>query len=229
MARQIKEIKMGGNKIKKTSKSSGRPNKLSYTQQLVFALALFTISVALSRGADMQQWEISVFEFVYGLPTFLHTPLFIITQVGSVYFFALLLLIFAYKKRFAAVTKLLLGGLLAYLASGFAKDMWGRARPHEFLENVANLDYVVRGPGFPSGHTALATVVLLTLGHYIPKKYRWTVPVLIILVGLSRVYLGIHAPLDILGGMALGWASYALVGHVRIYNSLSSIGKSLKK
>lgn len=220
---------MGGSKIKKSSKKFRRIQRLSYTKQLILASILFVISVLVSRGADMKAWEVTVFEFVYNLPAWLHTPLFVITQLGSVYFFGLLLAAFIYKRRFAAAIKLLLGGLLAYLASGFAKDMWGRARPHEFLENVANLDYVVRGPGFPSGHTALATVVLLMMSHYLPKKYRWTVAVLIIFVGLSRVYLGIHAPLDILGGFAIGWGAYALINHVRVYNSFTSLNKRLKK
>jgi membrane-associated phospholipid phosphatase len=112
--------------------------------------------------------------------------------------------------------RLLLTATLAYQLSGFAKDIWGRARPTEILANVLNLDYVVRGPGFPSGHMALATAMALTVGLYLPRKYQWIVPVWIIGVGLSRMYLGIHAPLDIAGGFAIGWLSYALFRHVRL-------------
>lgn len=192
--------------------------KLSPTKQLVLALVLFAVSVLLSRGADMTNWEQGVFSFVYGLPGFLHPFFFVITQAGTIYFAGLSIAYFAYKKKFYVVTKLLLGGLIAYLASGFAKDIWGRPRPFEFLENVTNLDYVVRGPGFPSGHTALATVTLLTIMRYLPKKLRSLVLVLIALVALSRLYLGIHAPLDVIGGFAIGWAAYALVLHLRIYD-----------
>ena len=91
------------------------------------------------------------------------------------------------------------------MITGVAKDLWGRARPNELLLDVVNLDYIVRGPGFPSGHMALATALAFTIGHYLPKKYHWVPIVWIVGVGLSRMYLGIHAPLDIVGGFAIGW------------------------
>lgn len=166
----------------------------------------------------MSAWEISLFQSVYGLPDFLHPIFFVVTQFGSIYVLALLLVLYLVKRHYHIVLRLLLTGTLAYLISGVAKDLWGRARPTELLFNVVNLDYTVRGPGFPSGHMALATALAFTLGHYLPKKYHWVPIVWIIGVGLSRMYLGVHAPLDILGGFAIGWGAYALFRHVRLYD-----------
>lgn len=166
----------------------------------------------------MTGWEISLFQSIYNLPDFLRPVFLVITQTGSIYMLGLLLVLYLIKKHHHIVLRLLFTGTLAYLVTGVAKDLWGRARPNEILIDVVNLDYVVRGPGFPSGHTAMAAALALALMHYLPKRYRWIVPVWIVGVGLSRVYLGVHAPLDILGGFAIGWASYALFRHVRFYD-----------
>src|SRR5690606_33841460 len=114
------------------------------------------------------------------------------------------LILFLAKKKFSVVVRLLMTGLMAYLASGFAKDIWGRIRPNEFLPDVINRDYIVWGPGFPSGHVALATALALVVNDLLPKQLRWLTWFFIISVGLSRMYLGIHAPLDIVGGFAIG-------------------------
>lgn len=203
------------------TKKSKLFHKVSPTKQLLLALGLFAVSVLASRPAAMTGWEETVFRALYGAPEFARPLVIFITQAGSIYFLGTLLLVFLAMQRYHAVLRLLLSGMLAYLVAGFAKDIWGRLRPHEILLNVINLDYVVRGPGFPSGHVALATVLALTVRHYLPAKFRWVVPVWIIGVAWSRIYLGVHAPLDIVGGFAIGWLAYALICHVRIYNGIS--------
>lgn len=190
--------------------------KIHPTIQLGLALALFGISVWLSRGNDMHTWEIDLFLGIYNWPDVLRPLFFVMTQAGSIHMLAALLIIFLIKRQYHIVLRLLLTATLAYQLSGFAKDIWGRVRPHELLSGIYNLDYVVRGPGFPSGHTALATAMALVICRYLPRKWRWVVPVWIIGVGLSRLYLGVHAPLDILGGFAIGWIAYALFCHVRL-------------
>jgi glycosyltransferase 2 family protein len=192
--------------------------KINSTTQLFFALALFTLAAFLSGVRPIPNWEIDLFQSIYNLPSFLRPLFIVITQFGSIYILGLLLIIYLFKKHYHIVLRLLMTGTLAYLVSGFAKDIWGRARPSELLLDVTSLDFIVRGPGFPSGHMALATALALTLGHYMPQKYYWLVPVWIIGVGLSRMYLGIHFPLDIIGGFAIGWGSYALFRHVRLYD-----------
>ncbi|MBW3568903.1 phosphatase PAP2 family protein [Candidatus Parcubacteria bacterium] len=200
-----------------------KKNKYTFPQihptiHLALAIGLFIIAVASSRFKDVASWEISVFNFMYNLPNFWRPVFFAITQLGSIHMLALLVIFYLIKKHHHIVIRLLMSGTLAYLLAGFAKDIWGRGRPTEFLLDIVSLDYVVRGPGFPSGHTALATALALTIGHYLPRKYRWIVAVWIIGVGLSRMNLGIHFPIDIIGGFAIGWASYAIFKHVRLYD-----------
>lgn len=185
---------------------------------LTVALVLLAIAVSASRGADMQPWEITAFYAVYDLPNWLF-PFFIsVTQLGSVYMLGLLSLFYLLFGRFHILLRLLLTGTLAYAMSGVAKDLWGRARPFDYLPDIVVREYSVWGPGFPSGHVALATAIALSVRHYLPQKYKWIPIVGIISVALSRMYLGVHAPLDIIGGFAIGWACYALFRHVKLYD-----------
>jgi membrane-associated phospholipid phosphatase len=205
-------------KITNLKSSRRRSEPISPTIQVVLATLLFFVSVLASRGADMVVWETNLFLSIYNWPDFLRPVFLVLTQFGSVYALAALLVLYFIAKRYHIVLRMLLSGLLAYLLAGFAKDMWGRLRPADVLVDVVNRDFMGAGSGFPSAHTALAVALALTIGHYLPRKYRWSVPVLIFGVALSRVYLGVHAPLDLVGGFAIGWFSYALFRHVRLQN-----------
>ena len=101
------------------------------------------------------------------------------------------------------------GGLLV---SVVLKDLFSRARP-EFASGTSH----VMTASFPSGHSMLSAIVYLTLGvllartstHYRFTLYSLTVAVLVtVLVGLSRIYLGVHYPTDVLAGWSFGliWA-----------------------
>jgi glycosyltransferase 2 family protein len=199
----------------KTNKKSRSLLKLP-DYQLAVALVLFIISAWLARDGKMAEWEKDVFNVIYGLPIAL-TPVFLlITQLGNITVFFILAAVYFVKRQHHVVVRLFLNGLSAYLLAGVAKDLLGRPRPVELLVGVIGRDVLTRGPGFPSGHVALATAVLLTIAHYSPKKYQWLAPAGIMAVAVSRIYLGAHAPLDVLGGFAIGWGTYALFRNVRV-------------
>lgn len=185
------------------------------TWHVVAATVLFFISVLVSKQAALLDWEESLFLWIYNWPDFLRPFFVVITWFGSIQMLAIFLLVCVYQKKPQKLIRLLMVSSLAYLLAGIGKSIWGRTRPNELL-NVASRDFSF-GPGFPSGHTALAVAMALVIGHYLPKKYHWVVAVWILGVALSRIYLGIHAPLDIVGGFAIGWFSYMAFRHVRIY------------
>jgi membrane-associated phospholipid phosphatase len=94
---------------------------------------------------------------------------------------------------------------------------------HRHRPRVPHLDAAPPTSSFPSGHTAAAVVLYLLLALLLSYRLRsalartllWTVAVLIpILVGLSRLYRGMHYPTDVLSGAALGavWLFTAVKG-----------------
>lgn len=202
--------------LKKPSKTTKHKIYKDHRLQLVAAILLFCLATLMVRDGKMAGWERLTFEAIYNLPQAL-TPFFLaVTQLGNITMLFALSIAYLVVKHYAALIHMLMSGLLAYLAAGVAKDLYGRGRPHEFFTDLIYRDHLIRGPGYPSGHMALATAIGLTLWQYLPKRYRWISPALILGVGISRVYLGVHAPLDIVGGFAIGWAATTIFHFVRV-------------
>ncbi len=136
----------------------------------------------------------------------LHLPLLIATYVGYGYVWAALALALIVFGTNADHQNVLLGvGVTAavVLACQGVKALTERPRPrfvrqgfhHQFLTSSS----------FPSNHTAMAFAMAYLVLRLYPAWYNILLLYLLaVLIGLSRVYLREHYPLDVLGGAALG-------------------------
>src|SRR3989344_446716 len=59
---------------------------------------------------------------------------------------------------------------------------------------------------FPSGHSATAAAIYAHYSGILKNNWKWIALLLVILVALARVYLGVHFPIDVIVGLALGFA-----------------------
>lgn len=116
-------------------------------------------------------------------------------------------LLYLHRMMWLVVLASVSGALLSHIL----KHFFARERPD--LVPIAG----TMSPSFPSGHSMLSAVIYLSLGVLLAemvfrrriKAYFLTVAmVLTFLVGISRIYLGVHYPTDVLAGWTVGlvWA-----------------------
>ena len=117
------------------------------------------------------------------------------------YFFLLPFLFWCVDSRLGA--RLSVFYLLSSYVNVELKTLFEQPRPFEIDPSV-NLS-VSEGYAFPSGHAQSATVVWGGLGAYVGnRRFRVAAIAAILFVGVSRVYLGVHFPTDVLAGWAVG-------------------------
>jgi undecaprenyl-diphosphatase len=126
---------------------------------------------------------------------------------------------FAFHKKYKHALVMAAAVLLAWLSSDAGKLVYDRPRP----DLVPHGAYVYSA-SFPSGHSTLAAATYLTLGMLVAslesrrrsKALAYGLAgLLLVAVGFSRVYLGVHWPSDVLAGWCLG-ATWALAGWIAL-------------
>ena len=99
--------------------------------------------------------------------------------------------------------------ILALLASllinnMILKNLAARTRPYEVIEGLMPLVARPRDYSFPSGHTGSSFASAWVLYRKLPKRYGIPALILAGLIGLSRLYVGVHYPTDVLAGLFTG-------------------------
>ena len=115
-----------------------------------------------------------------------------------------LLLIFGNARlRWVVLFSVIVVALTDQLSAGLLKPMIGRLRPCQVLDNINLLVACGGGKSMPSSHAAnsFGQAVLFSLMY---PRVRWPLLVFAGLVALSRVFVGVHYPFDILAGAVLG-------------------------
>lgn len=181
------------------------------TASLAVKLAFGRIGQALDRFADwVWAWDEEMMDAVSSarLLRYLDLPLVVATYLGYGYLWAALalaMIVFGTKADHAAVLIGLGVIIVTVFLSQALKSVARRPRPpfhrrgfhHQFLTSTS----------FPSNHSSAA----FAIAYLVLRLYPWWPNVVVLytmatLIGLSRVYLREHFPLDVLGGAILGTA-----------------------
>lgn len=94
-------------------------------------------------------------------------------------------------------------GLVAWALSDVAKYLVDSPRPFEVLNTVQTIVDRNYNSAFPSGHSAFAMALAIAM-LYVDRSWGLLMMLGALLVGLSRVAIGVHWPLDIVGGFLVG-------------------------
>lgn len=149
-----------------------------------------------------------------------------ITMMGETYFFVIAIAIIFWCINKKLGYRLGFTLILSMVFNGLVKEILKVPRVFG-TEGIRSLRVeTATGYSFPSGHTQGITTFAGVLMTNIKKRWMYMLgTLLIILVGISRIYLGVHRPIDILGGIILG-ATWVWIGN-KMFNDLED-GGSIK-
>ena len=133
------------------------------------------------------------------------------TPFNTMFFIIMIIVLYIYKVLNFDDFKLVITGCLINSALKF---LFKRARPYHAnnkIKNYSSKDHKVGTDhySFPSGHTFAATFFSLVMLRKYPNEFIFNI--ITVLVGFSRIFLGVHYPTDIIGGMLFGFIFFQLL------------------
>ena len=169
----------------------------------------------------MSSLDASVFQWVlsHRFPFLNQAMVFLSHGGGFAWVCSTVVLGFLFPRRWSGIYQVALAiGLAALLADFAAKPLVGRQRPSASFSGIEVMAARQRSASLPSTHAASSFAAASAMSHVFPEL-RVPLWIAAALVAFSRVYVGVHYPLDVVAGALLGIAvSVFVVGGTRWYD-----------
>jgi membrane-associated phospholipid phosphatase len=177
------------------------------------ALAVLVAGMIAVRDGVVGTLERTVFHAVNDLPGVLTLVLWPVLQLGSLLAAPLVVLVALLLRRWRLAIAALAVLLLKLIGERLVKAAVSRQRPWTSIgPDIHRHGHVpLTGESFVSGHAMLAAALAVVVTPYLPGRWKVVPGVLAALVAVGRVYVGAHAPLDVLCGAAGGVVIGAIV------------------
>ena len=110
------------------------------------------------------------------------------------------------------------------------KNWVARVRPYEVVEGLRCLVGAQKDFSFPSGHTTNGLACAWVIFRRAPRRYGAPALALAIVIALTRLYVGVHYPTDVLGGAVIGLACAAIALRLEpwLEKKLPALGRILQ-
>ena len=169
-------------------------------------LAVFAVSAVLVSDQRYLRGETAVLEAVNGWPRVVGAPLEASMPLGTLGAgLVLTVLVAVITGRPRTTLAVFVATVAAWRLDDLAKELIERPRPEGLVDGLVVREHA-SGFGFPSGHGAMAFALAAVLHPVLPTRWRWVPWALAVAVALARLYVGVHWPMDVVGGAALGIA-----------------------
>ena len=123
---------------------------------------------------------------------------------GAVWIIASAVMLIPKKTRRVGIAALIALAASAVIDNVLLKNIVARPRPYDVITGLTSLVGAQKDYSFPSGHTGSSFAAAIVMLRMLPKRYGVPAVVLAALIGLSRLYVGVHYPTDVLAGMMIG-------------------------
>lgn len=196
----------------------------------ILSLFLFCISILIGILA-LKKYTVAIDSYAYDIIIKLRSPFcdnlfkivsFLFSTYAIIIYCIIFLIILKNRKYSYYIIYMMLSEVLI---NNVIKIIFRRPRP-------SNLALVIENTySFPSGHTMAACIITYLIGNYISKKYsakKYLITsleiIIILLVGSSRVYLGVHYFTDIIGAILISIAIILLANDLEIFKKYINRG-----
>ena len=177
---------------------------------LAVGLGLVVASSIVAASGEVPAFEADVFHLVNDLPEFLRWPMWVFQLPGLLLApLAAAIVALAFRKWWLALALVLVIPLKLFIEKQIIKALVSRQRPATSIcegdLTCGNFrDVSTRGESFVSGHAIIAWAIAVLAAPSLPRWGTIAIYAIAVLNSVARVYLGAHAPLDVIGGAGAG-------------------------